>query len=205
MIIKDISKQMLGAFSINGIKFNLLSDNTRGESSGVEKHLVNHWTAGTATQLFNGYHYNITEVNNEVFVFKTLNRKEKGQHVWGRNTGAIGNTLCCMYNNKKPTDKMIDALAILNAEQCAWYNIDPRKQIQLAKKKRTGVNSLVTVSGFINAPTVSDHSFFAKQDGYASDRWDIGDYMKIVYDKCLKYYDELKSGKRQFTFKEIIK
>ena len=207
IITKDISNERFGIIKINDINFNYISENSsRKQFFDKENHLVNHWTAGNRKALYDGYHFNITEINNQIYVFKSLKRKEKGQHLWSRNSGAIGNTMCCMATKSDfPTQNMIEALSILNAEQCAWYGLEPEKEIILPKKQRIDYDSLITVNGSIKAPIISDHSYFAKKDGYSQERWDIGSYMDTVRKKSIQYYKDLKSAKREFLFKEIIK
>lgn len=206
-IIKDISSQPFGTIKINDINFSYISENSsRKDFFDKEKHIVNHWTAGNRKNLYDGYHFNVTEINNQIYVFKTLKRKEKGQHIWGRNSGAIGNTMCCMSTKSDfPTANMIEALSILNAEQCAWYGLDIEKEIILPKKQRIDYDSLITVAWQIKAPVISDHSYFAKKDGYSQERWDIGSYIETITNKAIQYHKELKENKREFIFKEIIK
>ncbi len=204
IIVRDISKDPFGSFMQNKVKFQYISENeSRREFYDNEKHIVNHWSAGRRNQLWDGYHFNITEINDQIFVFKTLKRKEKGQHLWGRNTGCIGNSICSMFEGDKPTDGMIDTLALLNAEQCAWYGLNPEGTILLPKKKVIE-GKLVTIAGNINAPIIADHKHFSDIE-YPSQRIDIGVYMITVKRKAIQYLKELKDGKRQFLFKEIIK
>lgn len=203
VFIKDISAQKFGNFTFQGETFEYKSEcQSRGEFFTKELHIVNHWTVGHRTQLWDGYHNNVTEVNNKLFVFKTLKRKEKGQHLWRRNTGAIGNTLCSMYKSEPPTNEMIELLALLNAEQCVWYNLKPDGFIELQKKKLVA-GQLVDSEGSIFAPIIGDHKFFGIKDYYGNT--DIDKYMPIVTAKALNYHKELKNNKRQFELLEIIK
>jgi hypothetical protein len=205
VIVQKIYDKPFGFVKVNGQPFLYISENgTRGEHSGPEKHIVNHWGACMNFQIFDGYTNNLCDLNSQIYVFQTLKRQEKGQHLWGRNSGCVGNSMSCMYKNAKPTDKLIEALAILNAEQCAWYHLDPEGTVILPKKKRISFNQLITVPGQITAPVVSDHRYFAGVDQYSQERWDIGDYMPIVLKRTIEIFKELKAGKRTFIFKDIL-
>ena len=58
--------------------------------------VVLHWTAGTHSEFFDGYHFNVGFIDNEVVVLKTLGFNQKGKHLWGRNSGMVGVTLCAL-------------------------------------------------------------------------------------------------------------
>jgi hypothetical protein len=203
VFVKDISEQKFGIFTFEEEKFEYKSENkSRGEFFEKEIHVVNHWTVGRRSQLWDGYHCNITEMNNKLFCFRTLKRKEKGQHLWRRNSGAVGNALCSMYKEEKPTSEMVELLALLNAEQCAWYNLNPESFIDLPKKKISG-EQLIDVEGEIIAPILGDHKFFGIKDSYGNQ--DIDFYMPLVKTKAIKYFKDLKSKNRKFELLEIIK
>lgn len=173
--------------------------------------LVCHWTAGDYDDFYDGYHFNIGFINNEVIVVKTLGNNQKGQHVWGRNTGMIGITLCAMKDwILEPNQYQLDIMSILIAEICAWKNLNPESKISLPKKQVQG-DTLITLGGTQSFNLISDHREFAIADGYPSERQDINnskkkiDYMVEVRAKAIKYYKELKANKRNFLFVDIIK
>lgn len=172
---------------------------------------VNHWTAGDYDDFYDGYHFNIGIINNQIAVVKTLNFNQKGQHLWGRNSGMIGITLCAMKDwILTPSFEQLDTMAILNAEICAWKNINPRGILKLPKMKVVG-NSISFVGGSQNFNAISDHREFAIADGYGADRQDINntklkkDYMVTVREKTIIYFADLKAGRRKFLFADLLK
>lgn len=207
IITKDISKFNVENFKLNGIDFEYKRENhTRNIFGEKETHLVNHWTGGSPRQLYDKYHNNLTEVNGVIYGFRTLKRLEKSEALWQRNTGSINNTMCLLANKKNmPSENLLTALAILNAEQCAWYKLDPEGNIVLPKKQLLDENTLITVAGSISAPIIADHKFFSNKD-YPGGRIDIGEErIKFIRKKAIEFYELLKAGKRQFQFLELIK
>lgn len=207
IITKDISKFAAATFNLNGVTFEYIRENhTRNIFSEKELHLCNHWTGGNPKQLYDKYHNNLTEVNGVIYGFRTLKRLEKSEALWQRNTGSVNNTMCLLATKKNmPSQNLLTALAILNAEQCAWYKLNPEGLIVLPKKKLINPTTLITVAGSISAPIISDHKFFADKD-YPSGRVDIGkERIEFVRKKAIEFFNELKAGKRQFQFLELIK
>lgn len=208
VIAVDISDKKEGFFVANGVRFYFNRNNSqKNETLGDPLFNVCHWTAGSSLSIFDDYHFNITQYGNTVYVFKTLKWHEKGQHLWGRNSNAIGYTLCCMSSpNKIPTGNMLDALAVLIAEVCAWKHMEPSKNINLPRKKYMKLDhrlSLVNIPGEISAPIITDHSFFGDNDGYGNP--DIKKYIADIRKKAIKVFDELKSAKRQFVSLSLLK
>lgn len=208
MIIQKIYSRNAGTISANGNLFNFNRPNEqRKDDPGTPFMIVPHWTVADRDSLFDDYHFNITQIKDQVYVFQTLSWSEKGQHLWQRNTGAVGISLCGMSNeNNKPSAYMADTMAILCAEICAWKHIDPFKKIELPKKKYISQDHrmiLQNVPGeVIQIDPISDHAVFGVKDGYGNP--DIGPYYKIVLESALEYYKELKANKRQFIFKELL-
>jgi hypothetical protein len=136
-----------------------------------------------------------------------LQRKEKSEGLWQRNSNVVNNTMClpAISASTMPSLELLTALATLNAEQCAWYKLNPEGLIVLPKKKLINPTTLITVAGSISAPIIADHKFFADHD-YPSGRVDIGkERIEFVRKKAIEFYKDLKSGKKQFEFLEIIK
>lgn len=210
IITKDISKNKPGVFKLNGINFEYKKENhTRGVFGEKELHICNHWTGGNPNQLFDKYNNNLTEINGIIYAFRTLQRLEKSEALWQRNTGCINNTMALLANNKNkktmPSENLLTALALLNAEQCAWYKLNPEANIILPKKKLIDSDTLINVPGSISAPIISDHKFFADKD-YPAGRVDIGEErITFVRKKAIEFFQELKTNKRQFQFLELIK
>lgn len=194
------------SFTIKGVTYYIDNENTQKDDLlGSIKALVCHWTAGTLSQFYNGYHFNIGMIGNEVIVLKTLGLTQKGQHVWGRNTGMVGIALCAMKDWViEPTIYQLDTMAILLAELSAWKQLNPESKITLPKKQVQGA-TLVTLDTSRNFNIIADHKEFAEADGYGSERQDIKQYMIPVRNKAIRYFKELKSGTRKFLFLDLIK
>lgn len=190
---------------IDGIPIVNIKPNTQlNRLLGIPKGIILHWTAGSQRSAYNDYHYCITELNNKPVVLQTLKLTQCGQHLWGRNSNMIGISLCCMDNPKnKPTPKMIDACSILLSELSAWKKIGLDDRLTVQKKQRSG-ELLINKPGTILIDAITDHANYAKIDNYYPERWDIAEYLDIIKNKAKVYFKELKSGKREFIFKEIL-
>lgn len=180
------------------------------EPLGVIKGLVLHWSAGLKHQIFDEYHYNVVENSKkQAGVVQSLLSTQKGSHLARRNTGLIGISISSMRQPKLKKDQPSPAqqflTALLIAELCCWKNLNPtgtfvaNKQYWDPKDK-----AFVPMIGSINAPVISDHKYWAKQDKYFPDRWDIDTYFQPIYETALVLYSELKANKRQFKFKDIL-
>jgi hypothetical protein len=170
--------------------------------------IVWHWTAGNSTDLYDDYHFNVsTGIDKKPIVFKTLKFTEKGQHLWGRNSGMIGLGFCALSTQagNKPTAEMIDTGALLTAEICAWKRIDPKGFLKLPGKQQTADGKALYNTGHtVSIPTIADHATYAKSDGYYPDRVDVAEILPILTRKAIAYYDELKKGKRSFVFLSLL-
>lgn len=203
----DISKRPSGLFTFNNQSFSYRKINSqRKDPMGELLGLVMHHSGVQKGIVFDDYHFNITEgKDGQVYVFKTLGFNEKGQHLWGRNTGLLATSLCCLATGKDtPTENMIKANAILNAEKFAWKRLNFGRLILPAKKIFSG--NLVNIVGeTITIDSLSDHGSYAKLDGYFPDRWDVGEGIKnTIITLTKKHYSDLKSGKAQFIFKDLM-
>ena len=148
----------------------------KDEAMGTPTGIVLHWTAGDYTGAWDDYHYNVAMdvTNKRACVMQCLRLDQKGQHLWGRNSGMIGISFCAMADHRFPvTDEQKEAAAHLIAELCYKFNLDPSRALQLPELKQVA-GSLTRTGGLIHPLTVSDHADFAKHDGYYPDRWDIG-------------------------------
>lgn len=208
-IVNGVNKDSI---LINGKNYTIHKENSQ-KSEPMSNPLgnVNHWTAGDYDDFYDGYHFNIGIVNNQIAVVKTLNFNQKGQHLWGRNSGMIGITLCAMKDWVLfPTNEQLDTMAILNAEICAWKNINPKGILKLPRMKVTG-NTISFVGGSQNFNAISDHREFAVADGYGASRQDINntkikrDYIIDVRQKTILYFNDLKADRRKFLFADLLK
>lgn len=193
-----------------GMPIQLYNDNDQmDDEEGRILHLVNHHSAGSYTLTCKAYHFGVGfDVHApRVCLMRNLKLHQKGQHLWGRNTGACGNAMLAEGPEENPQHRrpeQVETLALLNAEQCFVWGLNPRGTITLPKKRIVG-NSLVTVPGeYITMPIISDHSEFAKQDGYYPDRVDIEHDIAYVRAQAAKYYDELVAGTRALVFKSLL-
>lgn len=210
MIITKIFDKKAGNVKVSNINFTFNRHNSqRKDAPGKPRFIGNHWTVASRFHLYDDYHFNISQVKEQVFVFQTLSWNEKGQHLWQRNTGAVGITFCGMSNNGKEdllTPEMIDAGAILNAEICAWKNINPLELITLQKKKYINQDHrqmLVDIPGqTIQVQGITDHATFGKLDGYGN--IDIGEFFEPLQENARQYYLDLKTNKRKFIFLDFF-
>lgn len=213
--MKIIDASNKSVFKLFGKTYYIYKENSqKNELMGKILGLVPHWTAGTHSQFFDGYHVNFGFINNEVIVVKTLKFTQKGQHLWARNSGLIGLTLCAMKDwLLKPNKYQVDMMALFIAEYCCWYGLDPESEITLPEKYRVNYSTLGNTGKMKKFPVIADHRTYAVSDGYGSERQDILDskvkpevnYLIIVRDKAIKYYNELKNNKRTFQFLSILK
>lgn len=212
MKIINLTNKKGGTYKFDNIAFNLQTpNNSKFDSLGQIQRIILHTTAGHRTTLYDDYHYNITQIENEVYVFQVLRTDQKGQHLWGRNSNCLAISLNCLYDSDPPTEYMLDTMSLLVAELSAWKNIGIHDMISLPAKTQItdsdGREILVNTGYEIKMPKVADHAMYAHKDGYYPDRVDIEKYFKKVIDKADKYYKELKDpkSKRKFTFIDIIK
>lgn len=175
---------------------------TQTQIDFLKKHVKGiclHWTAGTYSQTFDHYHFNITYDGKLAHPKQTRSIYEAGSHLYKRNTGMIGISMCGMANKNYPIEEhQVEVTAKLTAELCLVLGLDPAG---------THVVNDLTVPGKTHTvPVVADHKTFAKID-YPGQRWDIGHegdpvaLYPLIYKKVQWYYAKLKSGeqKREFT------
>ncbi len=202
-----ITNKPAGHFTFNDKAFSLRRVNTqRDDANSRVIGGVMHHTGTVSNILYDGYQFNITEIDKEVYIFQTLEWSEKGQHLWGRNSGLASFTFCCLATGlNKPTEGMIKAMGMLIGEISAWKNIPIDAKLTMQAKKIIN-GDLVNVSNkIIKIPTFTDHAEYAKFDGYFPDRWDVGDTIKnTVISIAKKHFNDLKSNKVQFMFKELM-
>lgn len=142
-----------------------------GDPLGKPERITMHWSAGSYTQTFDHYHFSIL---GDGKVVQTLPITVKGSHCWKRNSGNIGVSWCAMADGFPVTKAQREAAAILIAELCGVYGIDPDKDVQ-------------------------DHAYWAKIDGYFPDRWDVGSEMGPLRKRIKEVRAELKAGTRKNT------
>lgn len=192
----------------------------------ASRHVCVHWGATDWNDIYNDYHYTIVfdPETRKAYVVKGLNDEQKGQHLWGRNSGCYGVGFAAMrdatpkagmtavqFKGPNPIQpEQMELAAQLIAELCAWKKMNPFAEVTLMDKKRGG-DSLVNTGGTMQAPTVADHAWFARQDGYPYDRWDIADYFPTLKARVDTMFRELKGQKmpdgkaRAFEFEEVLK
>ena len=204
IIIKK--EQLTPRTAVPGGIIQLIKKNTQiSDTNSENKGIVLHYTVGAYNQVFDSYHYNIASVGNQPVIVQTLKPKEKGQHLFGRNSGMIGITLCCLKTPKeKPTLDQLECMSLTAAEVACWQNIDIREILTLPQLLYNSITQkLVPTGKTIKAPTLTDHAFFGKSDLYGSP--DIKEYKEAVIKRTKEIYQELKKGKRKFQLLEILK
>lgn len=157
---------------------------------GNPRHITLHWTAGDHTQTFDDYHFCI---QGDGTIVKTLPITERGAHTWQRNTGNVGIAFCAMLDGYPVTPVQIERMAKLCAEVCIRFGIDPTGTISLIQYRDQG-DALEDTGRMIDAPTVTDHCWFAKADGYYPARWDIGELLPTVLQKLAWYREKLEAN-----------
>jgi hypothetical protein len=176
--------------------------------------LVLHWTAGNYSQTFDHYHYCITYDGKLAHVKETLPINQVGSHIYHRNTGLIGISMCGMVDiHHEIQDHQIEVTAKLVAELCYLFDWTVDDTYQAVYYNLVN-GQLVNSGDYIKAPVVADHYYYAHIDHYPNDRWDIGDptgkikfngkvidLLSPIKRKAKWYLDQLKTGKqkREFT------
>lgn len=168
------------------------------EPLGPIRLITLHWTAGRHDQVFHDYHFCIT---GDGGCRATLPLTVKGAHTWRRNSGNIGVALCAMADGHPVTQHPVtqhqrETAAAVVAELCHVHHLPLRGVVALPRLHLVG-GQLVEAGGVIEAPTVADHAWFAKRDGYYPDRWDIGEEYLPLLSKAAWYLEQLRLGKRQ--------
>lgn len=170
------------------------------------KGIVWHWSAGNYYWTSPKYHFGIIYDGKIAHSKQTKSLYEVGGHIWYRNSGLIGISFSAMLTDPKTgkvlcpvEDHQVEVMAKLTAELCFLLDIDPSGVYETDVKRNTG-RSLVTTGDKMFAPNITDHAWYAKKDGYANYRWDIGNLEPLVRQKTLWYYSKLKSGEHKFEF-----
>lgn len=214
MKVFDVSDRAAGPVTLPGFgTIELVTDDNgqRHEPFLPITGFVMHWTADTnRMRVYAAYHWAIADNGSEAAIIRTLHPSEKGQHLWGRNTGIGGAAYCATadselagYGPGAPTARQREAMQILGAEFCAWHHIDPRGHLALPKKA-SDASSIWTVPGQVTAPTVASHQTFAALDGYAAERWDTGALLPPDRAAIQALYDDLKAGRRHFVLTSLL-
>jgi hypothetical protein len=153
----------------------------KAEPLGKPTQIVLHWTAGDYRGIWDDYHFCVAfdRSENRACIAKCLKLTQKGQHLWKRNTGAIGLSFSAMADSRfQVTPKQIEAMALLVAELCFKYSIP--------------------------MTSVVDHAFWAKKDGYFPQRWDIGNLLVPVKQQADVVLKDLQSGKRKLSLNSLL-
>ena len=152
-----------------------------------------HWTGGSYTQTWPKYHFNVTGSGQTM---RTLPLSEKGEHTWGRNTGNIGITMCCMANARTlPTMKQIEETAALIADLSIQFKIG-FNDVYAAQRHKVINQTRIPIPGTVDVFRITDHAAYARVDGYYPDRWDCGRYTNEIIKKARWYAAEVEKGER---------
>ena len=189
-----------------GMRINLhASNDQRTETHVLPFTLLYHWLASDWDDVHNSYPFCVVHnpATGQVGVVQTLDWDEKPKHLWGRNTGTTAIGFAGMRDARRDSrgnlvmgsrpinDAMLAVGAVLGAEICAWKRIEPRGKVNVPKKRIVG-SALVDVPGQrMYMPAVTDHSAYARQDGYPGDRWDVWTLMPVIQENLLIAYDDL--------------
>lgn len=159
--------------SCMGLTLALFAHNDqKAQPLGAPSQVVLHWTAGNYQQCWDSYHFNLAYdvAVGRACVVKSLKLSQKGQHVWKRNSGAIGVTFCAMANAKSYAvqPKQEEAAAVLCAELLQHFKLP--------------------------LSALRDHAFWAQEDGYYPERWDIGPRFEPVRKLTQAHLAKLQAG-----------
>lgn len=161
----------------------LIKQNTqKNEPMGKPLHIVFHHSAGHRNVVYDDYHFCGAEVDGKAYVVKTLKTSEKGQHLWGRNSGCVGYSLSAMAKTKAnkfihPSDAQLEQAGLWLGEYSAWKKFDIKGTVSLINKDYIpSTKTLVSMGTYEDYALVADHGYFALHDRYYPDRWDIGEF-----------------------------
>jgi hypothetical protein len=152
--------------------------------------IVLHWTAGNHKTTYDHYHFCIVWDGKGADVVQTRSLMEKGAHVWKRNTGRVGISLCGGIKDFPIHVEQVEAMAKLVAELCIFLNID-------IKGTHVAMD-LNDTNKFHKVPNVTDHVFYGKMDKYGKP--DIGELLPVVLNKANWYLQKLKSGESKSEY-----
>lgn len=165
-----------------GLNLELFAHNDQQHQPlGKVTQVVLHWTAGGYAQCYDSYHFNIAYDAKvpRACVVKSLKLTQKGQHLWKRNTGAIGVTLCAMGTAQLKVQPLQEQAA---AELCA----------ELLRHHRLTLKEL------------TDHAEWAQVDGYYPERWDIGDRLPVIKKLTQTHLAKLTTGEVQPQYTHLF-
>jgi hypothetical protein len=172
---------------------------------GRPERIVIHWTGGDYEDVSPHYHF-CTRGDGRVVA--TLSLKRKGSHTWGRNTGAVGMSMCgggkaypIRLLQLERTAKLIAECSIKLAIPLDGTVELPELRYVPGPKGRPDLDRLVPTGRRILVPTVTDHRHYAIVDGYYPHRVDVGEkMMDTLLDKAGWYAQQLKKGAKPFEW-----
>ena len=157
---------------------------------GLIHHITWHWTAGSWKQTFPHYHFCVTfdEATGKARVVQTRSLTEPGGHVYHRNTGNVGISMCGMgrIRERQPDGTYRHRLHAIQGVQ-----------VEATAKLTAELSNLLTV----DLAMVHDHAHWATVDGYGpgsghrETRIDVGSYEPVLRKKAHWYLDQMASGK----------
>lgn len=175
-----------------------------------------HWTADHWLAGYDDYPANVMydQESGEAFIVLMLDPGQKGSHLWGRNTGIHGITLCAAvgadpggnYGPNPPMQAQIALAAQYLAELAVVHGLDPRSHMQVDHKRANAdATVLSNTGGTIEVPRFWDHQGYAHVDNYAAWRWDCQGITPHVLGYMLGYYDEIMAGTRALEFEAYLR
>jgi N-acetylmuramoyl-L-alanine amidase len=156
---------------------------------GTPTFITVHWTAGSWSQVWYDYHFNIKAdpAKRTASLIQTLPLAWKGQHVRGRNSHNIGVTICAMG----------DMTQVVNGKRIKTGTYHPQPtQVELAAKLIAELQIKLDIAD----GDVVDHAHWAKIDGYYPERWDCGDLWPVIDKKRAWYKAKLLAGDLPFQY-----
>lgn len=170
--------------------------------------LCSHWSAGSYRYAAPHYHGSVLwDVTAKIATFvQTISIRDKGSHLWRRNTHCLGYALAAMGDQKdaygrkvgmyRPAREQLVLLAYAWACTAGILGIDLRGSVTKQKMKTTyRQEDLIPVSGqTVVFPTLTDHGSVAVADTYANLRYDVGDYNDEIYETAIAFRDWITAG-----------
>lgn len=169
---------------------------------------ASHWSAGGYRYAAPSYHGSVLwdETTKVATFVQTLSIRDKGSHLWKRNTYALGYALAAMGDRKdeygrkvgvyRPTREQLILLAYAWACTAGILGLNLRDTVVKPKMKTTHRQAdLLPVPGqTVTFPVLTDHGHVAIADDYANWRYDVGEYSDEIYDTALVLRDWIAAG-----------
>lgn len=173
---------------------------------------VGHWFGSGYQALGTTYHIPIqwNAADNTATIVQRIRLRDKGSHVWRRNTGLIAVSFAAMSdiikNGRKvgvnwPKDVQVFAMAYTFAALAGvlGWNLEGTQRVlayRHDRQARGGQGDLIRIPGYHDAPIITPHSWWAQRriDDYEDHRWDVGTYWGGIFPLALRFREWMRAG-----------